>query len=103
MTHNIVYQAVFQHKEINEKHSNIDSVGIWVRICPHWAHSGCDRSAKDAYSSAAPDPTFTFVGGPCCPTLDFIIAFRIMITFYILLTSLFCIVARSYGVVLGMK
>jgi hypothetical protein len=26
-----------------------------------------------------------------------------MITFYILLTSLFCIVARSYGVVLGMK
>jgi hypothetical protein len=26
------------------------------------AHSGCDRSAEDAYSSVAPDPTFAFVG-----------------------------------------
>jgi hypothetical protein len=40
---------------------------------------GCDRSADDAYSSAAPDPTFSFVGGPCCPTLDFVIAFWITI------------------------
>ena len=23
-----------------------------------WAHGGCDRSAEDAYSSMAPDPTF---------------------------------------------
>jgi hypothetical protein len=23
----------------------------------------------------APDPTFAFVEGPCCPTLDFVIAF----------------------------
>jgi hypothetical protein len=37
------------------------------------AHSGSDRSAEDAYSSAAPDPTFAFVGSPCCPTLDFVI------------------------------
>jgi hypothetical protein len=39
------------------------------------AHGGCDRSAGDAHSSAAPDPTFAFVEGPCCPTLDFVIAF----------------------------
>jgi hypothetical protein len=31
----------------------------------------------NAYSSAAPDPTFAFVGGPCCPTLNFVIAFWI--------------------------
>jgi hypothetical protein len=31
------------------------------------------------YSSMAPDPTFPFVGGPLCPTLDFVIAFWIMI------------------------
>jgi hypothetical protein len=40
---------------------------IWI-----WngAHGGCDRSAGDTHSSAAPDPTFAFVEGPCCPTLD---------------------------------
>ena len=27
----------------------------------------------------APDPTFAFVGGPSCPTLDLVIAFWIMI------------------------
>jgi hypothetical protein len=32
-------------------------------------------TAEDAYSFAAPDPTFAFVEGPCCPTLDFVIAF----------------------------
>jgi hypothetical protein len=53
---------------------------------------GCDRSAEDAYSSASPDPTFAFVGGPCCPTLDFVIVFWIMITFYTLLTSLSCMI-----------
>jgi hypothetical protein len=48
--------------------------------------------SKDAYSSIAPDPTFAFVGGlPRCPTLDFVIAFWIVITFYSLLTSLFCV------------
>ena len=52
-----------------------------------------DRSAGDAHSSAAPDPAFAFVGGPCCPTLEFVIAFWIMITFYTLLPSLFCILA----------
>jgi hypothetical protein len=51
----------------------------------------CERSAEDAYPSEAPDPTFAFVGGLCCPTLDFVIAFWIMITFYTLLTSLICI------------
>jgi hypothetical protein len=47
------------------------------------AQGGRDRSAEDAYSSAAPDPTFTFVEGPCRPTLDFVIAFWIMIAFCI--------------------
>jgi hypothetical protein len=46
------------------------------------AHGGCDQLAEDAYSSAAPDPTSTFAGRPCRPTLDFVIAFWIMITFY---------------------
>jgi hypothetical protein len=32
---------------------------------------GCDLSAEDAYSSLKHDPTFTFAGGPFCPTLDF--------------------------------
>ena len=36
-------------------------------------------SAEDAYSSMASDPTFAFVGGLCCPTLDLEIAFWIMI------------------------
>jgi hypothetical protein len=52
------------------------------------AHGRYDRSAEDAYSSAAPNPTVAFVGGPCCPTLDFVVAFWIMIAFYTL-TSLF--------------
>jgi hypothetical protein len=50
-----------------------------------------NRSAEDAYSSVAPDPTFAFVGVPCCTTLDFVIAFWITIAFYTLLTSLFFI------------
>jgi hypothetical protein len=50
------------------------------------------------YSSIAPDPTFAFVRGPCCPMLDFVFAFWIMITFntfvnfviwYILLSTWF--------------
>jgi hypothetical protein len=66
---------------------------FWLRIVPlpnfatlnlttdiwNGALGGCDWSAEDAYSSAAPDPTFAFAGGPCCPTLDFVIAFWITI------------------------
>jgi hypothetical protein len=59
-------------------------------------HGGCDRSADDAYSSMTPDPTFAFFGGPCCLTLDFLFAIWIMITFYTLLTSLFCILSTEY-------
>jgi hypothetical protein len=55
------------------------------------AHTGCDRSAEDAYSPMAPDATFAFVGGQCCLTIDFVFAIWIMITFYTLLNSLFCI------------
>jgi hypothetical protein len=67
---------------------------IWI-----WngAHGGCDRSAEDAYSFATPDPTFAFVGGPFCLTLDFVIAFWTMVTFYALLTSLFCTVTAPRG------
>jgi hypothetical protein len=54
-------------------------------------HSGCGRSAEDAYSSEVPDPTFAFAGGPFCPTLDFVFAFWIIITFDTWLTSLFYI------------
>jgi hypothetical protein len=39
--------------------------------------------------------TFAFVGGSCCPTLDFVIAFWTTIAFYTLLTSLFCICSKS--------
>jgi hypothetical protein len=34
----------------------------------------------------APDPISAFVWSPCCPTLDFVFAFWIMITFNTLLT-----------------
>ena len=43
------------------------------------AHGGCDRSAEDAYSFAAPDPAFAFIGGLFCPALDLVIAFWIVI------------------------
>jgi hypothetical protein len=33
-----------------------------------------------------PDPTFAFVGGSSCRTLDFVIPFWIVITFYTLLS-----------------
>jgi hypothetical protein len=33
------------------------------------------KTATDAYSFATPDPTFAFVGGQYCPTLDFVTAF----------------------------
>jgi hypothetical protein len=72
----------------------------WLQIVPiliashiFWnrARSGCNQSAEDSYSSMAPDPTFAFFGVPCCPTLDFVFIFWIMIRFSTLLTSLFCI------------
>jgi hypothetical protein len=37
----------------------------------------------------APDPTFAFVGGPCCLLLDFVFDFWIIITLDTLLTLLF--------------
>jgi hypothetical protein len=49
----------------------------------------CYLPVDDAYYSLAPDPTFAFVGGPCNHSLDFAFSFCIMITFNILLTSLF--------------
>jgi hypothetical protein len=69
-------------------YSLILTTGIWIR---DGAHGGYDRSVRDVHNSAAPDPIFAFVGGPCCPTLHFVFSIRIMIMFYTLLTSLFCI------------
>jgi hypothetical protein len=42
---------------------------IWLRVIQYTqfrlrVHGGCDRSAEDAYSTAALDPTFAFVVGP---------------------------------------
>jgi hypothetical protein len=51
---------------------------------------GCNRSAEDAYSSAAHYLTFSFVGGMCCPIFDFVFSFWIMIMFYTMLPLLFC-------------
>jgi hypothetical protein len=50
------------------------TMGNPVYLISTKAHDGCDRSAEDAYSSAAPDPTVAFVGGPYCLTLDFVFA-----------------------------
>jgi hypothetical protein len=59
---------------------NFDTLNLTTDIW-NGAHGGCDRSAEDAYSFAAPDPTFAFVEGPCCPTLDFVIAFWLRLRF----------------------
>jgi hypothetical protein len=77
------------------------TTGNPVHLISTKAHGGCDRSAEDAYSSMAPDPNFAFVGGLCCLTLDFVFAIWILITFYTLLTSLFCIYTRS--IVTGLR
>jgi hypothetical protein len=58
-------------------------------------HGGCDRSAEDAYSSTASDPTIAFVWGQCCPTLDFAFDFWTINTFYTFLTSQLCIIDQN--------
>jgi hypothetical protein len=52
---------------------NLDTLNLTAYIW-FWngAYGRCDRSVGDADSSMAHDPTFAFVGGPCCPTLDFV-------------------------------
>jgi hypothetical protein len=50
----------------------------------------------------APDSTFAFAGGWCCPALDFVFAFWIILAFDTLLTSLFYVdfeIARNSSVV----
>jgi hypothetical protein len=71
-----------------------------IRIIPFaWygdeAYGGCDGSAEDIYSSMAPDSTFAFVGGPYCPSLNFVIPYWTVITFHTLLSTLFCMSAMS--------
>jgi hypothetical protein len=70
------------------------SCWLWRWIIPYaefWprAHDGCDRSAKNVYTSMAPDHTFVFVRGPFWSTFGFVFAFWIMIMFYTLLNLLF--------------
>ena len=71
----------------------VDGPSITFRLK---AHGGCDRSAEDADSSMTPDPSFAFVEGSCCPTLDFVCVFWTMITFNTLLLRHFiCIDDKS--------
>jgi hypothetical protein len=79
------YCGLFRLPNLHSLHM---TTNIW-----NGAHGGCDRSAEDSYSSVAPDPTFTFIGGPCCPTFEAVIAFWIMITFHIVnFTILYCVI-----------
>jgi hypothetical protein len=48
---------------------------LMTTVCAVRVHGWYDRSAEDAYSSTAPDPTFAYVGGTNCPTLDFLYFF----------------------------
>jgi hypothetical protein len=73
------------------------TMGNTVHLISTKVHCLCDHSAEDAYSYMATDPTLAFVGGPCCPTVDLVIVFWIVIAFYTLLTSLFCIVHLVYS------
>jgi hypothetical protein len=49
-------------------------------------NGGFNRSADDAYSYMALDPTFALVDGPCFLALDFVYVFGIMIMSNTLLT-----------------
>jgi hypothetical protein len=42
------------------------------------AHGGYDRSAGDAYSSMAPDPTSDIFRGPCTPIIWFVFPIELM-------------------------
>jgi hypothetical protein len=58
---------------------NLDTLILTTDFCVWYgAHSGCDRSAGDAYSSMAPDPTSDIFGGPCTPILWFVFPIRLM-------------------------
>jgi hypothetical protein len=61
--------------------------------------AGVAGQQGNAHSSVAPDPTFTFTGGLCFPTLDFVIAFWIVLPFYTLLSSLFGIFLKSHDAI----
>jgi hypothetical protein len=86
------------HKGRWRIYSNPDPHGILalktgnpVYLISTKGHGRYDQSAEDAYSSLAPDPTFTFFGGLFCLSLHFVFALLIVITFDTLLTLLFCI------------
>jgi hypothetical protein len=44
----------------------------------NWAHGGCYRSTRDAYSSMAPDPTSDIFRGPCTPILWYVFPIGLM-------------------------
>jgi hypothetical protein len=65
-----------------------------VITCAWFRQRACgwsDPLAKFACSSMTYDPIFVFVVDLCCPTLYFVLAFWMIITFDTLLTLLFCI------------
>jgi hypothetical protein len=64
---------------------------LWHRVIPYTLFR-LRRTAGVTGQQKMLIPPFAFVGGPCCLTPDFVFTFWIMITFYTLLTSLFCIV-----------
>jgi hypothetical protein len=57
----------------------------WIRVVTfiergNGAHSGCDRSTEDAYSSMAPDATSDIFRSPCTPIIW--VVFPIRLTLY---------------------
>ena len=60
-------------------------------MLPLRAHGGCDRSAEDAYSSMAPDPTFALSEVRVALHSILYMFIWIMITFDTMLTSPFYI------------
>jgi hypothetical protein len=70
-----------------------NSSGPYIELSFVRAQGGCDQSAETAYSSMEHDPTFTFVGGQCCPKLHSVSTFWIMIIglTHCFKTLLFCV------------
>jgi hypothetical protein len=86
---NVNHGKMWRHNQMMLQPCAIEKSHMAVSHGQSLSHTG--ENVRNAYSSTTPDSTFAFIGGPCCPTLDFVIVFWIMITFYILWASLFCI------------
>jgi hypothetical protein len=78
----LIFWMLFSHSLLDCRLTTDDPVYLILIT----AHDGCDRSAKDAYSSMA--PIFLSVGGQCCPYTHIVFAYWIMTTFNTMVTSL---------------